>query len=738
MISRSHSRVAALVMAAGAGIVTFAPAGALAQEPPTTVDLLSHRAAISSEGSGYVALPLPADVLALAAPDLSDVRIASESGTLVPYAVTWRERDVDRAPPVLESFELEATSARQSQAFVLGVRVATETYEVLVPALAWREHAELELETVRVGFTATVRVTDLGGAELARGTIFSLPSISQARDTIELPARVAGPVRVEIRSEPASFGAAALPPAGPSGFLTPRIRLHQRSFEPRDPTVEQVLERVGVRSEGGAQILDLARPPGIVPTALRIETTSPTFSSTVRVEAIGIDGTRREVGRGRVLRVTPADPSAAYSELVVTVRGTEVTGDRLVVSLDRGDSPPLEGVTVIAIARQPQLVFETYLSGRSATLMFGGARLRAPRYDVAALVDGLGERAGAASLGPVVPNPDYLAEPALSFAMRAGAEVDRARFAVEAPLSIAETSEGLTRVLVSPALVAAARIDGADLRVVDATGRQWPYLPSASSRQAWVTLAVSTMEPAEGRDHTTRYVLTPSVLAISADALEVTFADAFYSRAVEVIARERPDVADEPGESVAYGTFAADAEGQPALISLLPRRARSLELFVVDGDEAPLSIASVRARLAMVDLLVTAPAGEYSVLAGDPTLRAPEYDLARADAAFLENIPALEVSVGEVRANAAYHPPSPFERAGWEAAVLYAVLGLSVLVLGLLTLRLARSEPSPAPSPSGAPAAPAAGRATPGPSGGPTPASDAEDDPADEPNDDDE
>ena len=493
------ARVRSLVLAASACGLLGAPRNARAQEPPTTENLLSHRASIEVDGHGYLTLPLSAEVLALATSDLSDVRIVSDRGVLVPYAVTWADPADADAPPVLESFELTPISARQSQAIVGGVRIATETYDVLVPIGAWREHAELELETTRVGFTATVRVTDADGTELARGTIFSLPSIEAERHTLELPARVAGDVRIEIRSEPATFGVTTAAPAGPPGFLTPRLRLHQRSVELHAPTVEQILERLGVRTEDGTQVIELARPPGLVPVALRIETTSPTFASRVRVEAVAGDGTRREVGAGRILRISPADPALGFSDLVVPIRAGEVVGDRLVVSFERGDSPPLEGVTVVAVARQPSLVFDRYASGVAPVLLFGGARLRAPRYDVAALLSGLGPGAGTARLGPTLPNPGYRAEPALSFAMRAGAEVDRARFAVEASLTISDAREGLTRVLVSPALAAAARLDGADLRVVGADGRQWPYAHAESTREAWVDIVVGIVEPSADR-----------------------------------------------------------------------------------------------------------------------------------------------------------------------------------------------------------------------------------------------
>lgn len=671
-----------------------------AQEGPSVADLLSHRASLTAGGYGYHALPLPAEALAIAARDLSDLRIV-DGDELVPYAVVYDDPESTREPSVVEDLELPVTNARQSSTTAGGVRYAIETYEVDVPALAWRDRSVLRLETPTPDFTASVRVRTADGTEVARGTIFRLPAIDAVRDTIELPVRVSGPVVVEIRSEPRA--------SAPAPYLTPHIHLFHRSLAPERHLVERPLAIVSSGLVDGAQTIELTRPAGLLPIELRIETTSATFMGRVRVVSVDRDGGRHEVGSGRVLRVTPREADGVVSETTISIDASALDGERLVVTIDRGDSPALEGVEVIAVARQPTLVFDA--PSESLVLAFGGGRLHAARYDLASLASDMRYRAAPAQLGPVEPNPGYHPEPALSFAMRAGAPVDRARFAVEAPLSLPEPPEGLARVLLSPALVAAARTDGADLRVLDAEGRQWPYVVSSPPRDVWVELVVGAAEPALDLDRTSRYVLT-APYALDAVEVEVTVGDEFFSRSFVLLGRARPDVADERAIEVGSG-WRSNAPG-PLLLPASGGRMRGYELLVEDGDEAPLSITAVRARVPITDLLVTAPAGEYTVCAGDPALVAAHYDLMRADPALLANVPTLEVAVGDVRANPAFRAPSMFERAGWEAAALYAVLALAVLFLGALTFRLARMEPEPVPA-----AAPPGPAPAPAPAGAP-------------------
>ena len=58
----------------------------------------------------------------------------------------------------------------------------------------------------------------------------------------------------------------------------------------------------------------------------------------------------------------------------------------------------------------------------------------------------------------------------------------------------------------------------------------------------------------------------------------------------------------------------------------------------------------------------------------------------------LLSVRAEDAELGELGANPAYAPPSPSRDAMTEAALL-AVLAVAVLLLGLLTFRLVRSEP---------------------------------------------
>src|SRR5262249_1721545 len=140
-------------------------------------------------------------------------------------------------------------------------------------------------------------------------------------------------------------------------------------------------------------------------------------------------------------------------------------GDRLRVSIDDGDSPPLTGLSVTAVFGQPSLVASLSAEGGAApaaVLRFGGGRANVPRSDLA----GFGAEPGrelygkraealvriydpaltrAARLGPVRANPAFDRTPALAFAMRPGATIELATFARRRFVQLVPSAEGLSR-----------------------------------------------------------------------------------------------------------------------------------------------------------------------------------------------------------------------------------------------------------------------------------------------------
>ena len=123
----------------------------------------------------------------------------------------------------------------------------------------------------------------------------------------------------------------------------------------------------------------------------------------------------------------------------------------------------------------------------------------------------------------------------------------------------------------------------------------------------------------------------------------------------------------------------------------LSRHAQSIELHVQNGDERPLTIRRATLVTLARDLFLAAPAGEYRLLVGSDTVDDPRYDIESARDLVL-SVRAEDAELGELVANPAYAPPSPSRDAMTEAALL-AVLAVAVLLLGLLTFRLVRSEP---------------------------------------------
>ncbi len=113
-------------------------------------------------------------------------------------------------------------------------------------------------------------------------------------------------------------------------------------------------------------------------------------------------------------------------------------------------------------------------------------------------------------------------------------------------------------------------------------------------------------------------------------------------------------------------------------------------LTVDDGDEAPLPLTAARAASPVADLYLVAPAGEYTLLAGDAAARPPRYEITQARDRVLA-ARAGDADLGALAPNPR-HVPGHAGEAGSavERIALWVVLALAVAALGALTLRLSR------------------------------------------------
>jgi hypothetical protein len=687
----SRRRLAHAATATALLVTLFCPAGhALGQE---MARLFPEEADVFVPAPDLVRLPLPAAVLGACAPDLSDLRLFDRAGDEVPYLVDrgvpsgTRRRQARTAPgPVVDLVREEIPrDGRRS--------LTREIYRVSFPATApagttWT----LVVASVRPRFVRSVEVL---GIDRDGSTVPLVPRASLVR----LGQRLVD--RTEIPLPPFAGAEITVTIEGEDGFfLEPTFRYaSDRDLADGGSLVIPLGER-DRRSAGGTTVLEAARPPGLVAGRLRVTTTTPVLDRRVTVWDVAASGAARRVGEGRLVRAASAGIGAGAEIEDLDVAIGPVSGVRVRLEIADGDSPPLADLGVSVEVSQPAIVFALPASPAdrpAGTLRFGGHRAWPPRYDIAALFDNVppasasGERLDdpaalpVARLGPVRPSPLFDARPALAAATHAGPAVDARRWRWQRPLVVPDSPEGLARLRLAPQDAAHAEPRYADLRVVDAAGRQWPYLIGSPHERERVALNVEGPERDRGES---RWRIRLPATPLWLDRLSVLPTRPVLSRPYRVVSRE----ADGDERVLARGTLEQDLKRPQAIeIALDPARVEWLELVVEDGDDAPLEIDRIEAALALPEILIAAPAGEYVLLAGNPDAVAPQYEIGR-----VSNV-VLALRTAPVVAGPGAERPdwdgTPGGRARLlarlERAAVWAAIVVAVAVLAIVTLRTA-------------------------------------------------
>jgi len=683
-------------------LLTAAIAGADA--PVTLRSLFPSEAPVAVERPGIARLELPPAILGACRADLSDLRIIDRAGKEVPYVM-----DAPLDPGTAAVFSEVATPEildihREEERRETGPAIQREKYVIATPAAPPQaEEWRLHIRTNHARFVRRLRVTAVPDAGeripvLEEGSVFRLPPGAgpgerMEKTVIALPYLPAGRLEIAIQGEEGFF-------------LEPRFELRRSRIYGGAEQMVVPLEEISRRQDAGRTVIELGRPAGLVPVALRIRTTTSWFDRRFDVVDTAADRGRASgrIGRGRLFRVQASAPIEDL-ELELARAG----GDRLRVEILDQDSPPLEDLAILAVVRQPALLFpaEGAPAGPGAfTLLFGGGRALPPRYDLAVLrplAGARGARAIAAawmsdpsrrsraSLGEPRANPAFEGSPALAWAMRAGAAVDTRLYRHARAVRVAASPEGVTRLRLSPADLGVAREDLGDLRIVDRDARQWPYLVERAGATEEIGLALS------GREHDgteTVYRLGLPVPVLRLDEISIEAPVRFVDRPYRLVATTPPD---ENQTTLARGRLVRRVHDRGALrIPLGAARVASLELRIEDGSEAPLEIAAVKARLPLPDLFLTVPQGEYRLLVGNPDDAPPRYELEAVRDVVLA-VASVQARGEELAANPDYRMRARFGASpkGIETVSLWIVLAGAVVVLGALTLRLARREPGP-------------------------------------------
>jgi hypothetical protein len=589
---------------------------------------------------------------------LEDLRLYDSANREVPYLLV--------APPV------ETDEWKSGAILPIAATKVTSGFEIDLHSP--RSVDRLRLDGIRAPFLKRVRLEGSGDRArwtiLADATVFDLPE--QALRHLEIAftpgpyrylrvtwddrssARVTGVGGVAVRMQPEGA-----PPPAMAGLP---IVFQKRASEPGK-------SRYRLRLPGSHLpiiAIDVDVRAGNVFRDATVSEPRLTGSEVVPVP-LGESKLRRAEREGGVaadLSIPIVFPEGADLELVV--------GD--------GNNPPLSIAGVTArLAPLPWIYFESP-KAEPLVARFGNAALRAPAYDLEA------SRRAVAKMDPPraqwskAPAPVMASSDAEEAALPlAGATVERGSFRFSRP--IAQSGRGLTLLLLDADVLARSR-DLSDVRIVDASGHQVPYVVERRDEPLKQTLAIPKRE-ADGSSSRYTFALPYDTLP-TGTRLVITTSARVFERTVTL--RRAAD--ERRGREAAVLGLqewrSADPELVPpaATFDVPLAGTTSVELLIDEGDNAPLPIATAELLLPSFALRFYRTSGALTLVYGKAGAPPPRYDLSLlAPRLFAE--PATEITLAQPAA----------DRGGEDRTahgVFWAVIAGAVLVLLVILVRLLR------------------------------------------------
>ena len=551
-------------------------------------------------GAGVYRLNVDLPLLSGSAPDLRDFRLFGASGNEIAYLISEPRTSL---PRWLGGSVLDTVPTKRSSGF-----------EVDLGSL---EHVDaLRFENIPPPFLKHVTVEGSGDRTrwslLADTTLFDLPSDNLRRRDVEFPPGRFRYLRVtwDDRSS-ARVGRAAV-----------RARVHGTSAPPV-PVRASVPFRVR-SSERGRTRIRVALPARSLPvTAVEIRAGSgDVFREASVTEPRLAGGQIIPTALGTATLRQASRNGMVASNMIIPI--SQPQSRELEIAIDDGDNDPLAiDQIVLRLAPQPSILFESP-DGAPLTARYGDESLTAPVYDLQAAREMLARtEVQSARWSDSVKRT--VAEPAPAPLRLEGAPVDRKRFRFSR--HVAPARAGLT-VLPLDADVLARSRDLADVRLVDRTGRQVPYVVERRASPVVVLLQIRRHMEAD-RNVSVYQFATPYPAMPEAAKLFVTTSARVFSRNVELRIGEDARRGREAQTLAATTWQSVDAdENAPPLMFDLPANVESVELSIDEGDNAPLPITSAEVHLPSYALRFYSPGSRLDLLYGSATASAPRYDLA--------------------------------------------------------------------------------------------------------------
>lgn len=690
-----------------------------------------QRRTISVRGTpadGFAVVALPPELVS-SAPDGS-YRLIRSDGREVPYVVT---RDAGESKDRRYTGQLIDTRHETEQT-VWVVDLATvrrfESLELNIPQQFFRRRVTVEASDEQNGpfrvIARDVGIFDLPWQNAPGGhlhyTTIRFPQSERARY-----------LRFQISTRWRWFRALSLQGVTAVQHLS-RPGSQWTMAAPLIPMPAPSLSKHGKEHDSGhLSLYRLDLPPGLAFQQVQLAARDPGFVRTTRLlEAEGLSSAAASQGKLKVLaegtlfRIAegPVPSAPKKGEKSEQFDDEPVTGESLslnveeapgrgvlVLEVANGDSPALTELTATVSGYGSRLIFPVGPAGPSAasghstasqqySLYYGSETARPRDYDLAKLTSSLARLSTLlpATLGPKEANPRFQKAQPLPAVPTTGSPLTTASYRMQRSVIMNDGVE-LYSLQLSPIDLAYLRSDLGDLRVVDPTDQQVPYVLVPHAIETRTELQV-TAEPT-GVDKISRFRVSlrhnNQSLLIPMDALELSVSSSFYRRSVRV--REVRTEATPYASVLCSATILRLSEEDAGLHRLpLPGHpVRELILEVDNGDNPPLEIPQVLGVVAVPRVIYKGDAQKaYRLLIGNPTAQSPTYDLASLSSVLIE-YPSRLAELGELTSNTGYRPPGNYFQEGRMNLVLLGVLLLCVVVLLLLSLRLVRAPHAPPP-----------------------------------------
>lgn len=639
-----------------------------------------HVQTVQVNETGLIKLSLPIETLDAARPDLSDLRLYDGNGRETPFRIE-RPAPAPRAVRPARNFRVILSGTATVATFDTDLRQPVD---------------RISLETPARDFIKAVTIEGSNDAQTWQPVIRDQPMFRRdgaSRLHIEFPAVAWTHWRVTIddrRAEAIPITGAIIHAADP----TPA---------PAEPLDIKLLERD--ESAGQTRLTLLAAGARGTLAGLHIEATDPLFTRTVTLAHRDyVEGEVREtvLARGTIYRVAlEGQPAAAGLSFAAEVT---VPARELILTIENGDSPPLN-ITTVRATRRPAYVVWLASEGGAFHLLSGNAKCAAPRYDLAALATSVSARlVQPASVTALSANPSFRASEPLPEIQDLGTFIDLAKWGGRKRVEV--TKPGVQQLELDLETLSGAARGFEDLRLVrletlrrpnERTGKtqevrggqQIPYLLERPPITRTLTPEIEQADDPK-RPSVSRWRIRLPHPSLPVTQL-VCDADApFFQRSVTVM-EQVPDERGNPRtihRASATWTRTLDRRGEKLVLPLSPPVGDTLMLEIENGDNPPLALKDFALRYPATRLVFkTLPGGATFLYYGNPQTNRPRYDIdlvARQLLAAEKSKATL--SFGEsLKTSRWFETEKVSGKAGW---IFWGVLGVVVVALLFVISRL--------------------------------------------------